>query len=134
MLVKGYSFSEVYQNGDHNMKENALKYDGDKLEILTNNNGMLHYETISNDDLLRSIGENKKSLFNRLEDDFKVHTHHKSKRHHKTKRHHKSRIHHKTKRHKRSKYRHLNTPRSAKKYFHKHLHTKTCSTRKNKSY
>ena len=46
MLVKGYSFREVYENGLHSKDENALKYDGDKLQLYHNNNGYIHIKVL----------------------------------------------------------------------------------------
>ena len=114
MLVKGYSFSEVYKNGAHHMNENAIKYDGHKLELFSNDDGIIEYQTIDNEDLLRFIGQDNKPLFKRLESDFKIKKHHK--RHHKSRsnRHHKS--HSKTKSHRKQN----KMPKSARKYFRKY--------------
>ena len=127
MLVKGYSFSEVYRNGEHHMNENAIKYDGDKLELFKNENGNIEYQTIDNEDLLRFIGHADAPLVKRLKDDFKMK---KSKRHH-TRKHHKK--HHKSRKH-------TSIPKSAKKYFrryktpHKHhSHKKHKSATKKRS-
>ena len=113
MLVKGYSFSEVYENGMHRMNEQGIKYDGDRLQLFNNDDGIIQYQSINNDDLLRFIGHQNKSLFERLEDDFEV-KHHKSRKHRKSRKHHK---HHKI-------------PKSVKKYLKEYKTPRKSLTRK----
>lgn len=68
MLIKGYSFSEIYNNGQHNFDEKALKYDGQDLQLLRNDNGLIEYKSLSNEELMKYIGSHKKPLMKRLED------------------------------------------------------------------
>jgi hypothetical protein len=67
MLIKGYSFSEIYNNGQHNFDEKALKYDGQDLQLLRNDNGLIEYKSLSNEELMKYIGSHKKPLMERLQ-------------------------------------------------------------------
>ena len=125
MLVKGYSFSEVYENGMHRMNEQGIKYDGDRLQLFNNDDGIIQYQSINNDDLLRFIGHQNKSLFERLEDDFEV-KHHKSRKHRKSRKHHKSRKHRKSRKH----HKHHKIPKSVKKYLKEYKTPRKSLTRK----
>lgn len=69
MFMKGYSVSEVYDNGKHRFNEKALQYDGKHLQLLKNNNGNIQYEKITNDELLQYIGTQHKPIIQTLKDD-----------------------------------------------------------------
>lgn len=72
MLVKGYSFSEIYKNNTHNFKEQAVSYDGDVLSVIHNNDGVVTVNQFTNDELLKHIGTFDKPLIKRLEDNFTI--------------------------------------------------------------
>ena len=72
MFMKGYSFRQIINNGKRHYDEKEISYDGDTLEMITNDNGDVNYQRVENDDLLRLLGSHESSLMERLEQDFKI--------------------------------------------------------------
>ena len=72
--LKKYSLSEMYENGTRiHFNENAATYDGNTMDVITNDNGDILYQTLSEKDIQGLLFKKRKntiSLTDRLEKRF----------------------------------------------------------------
>lgn len=91
VYISGYSnIQQFLNNRKIQQNEKAFDYDGEHMQLFSNNNGVVNYEKLSNSDLkgLLRIDYNKheKNLLKRLEDDLVSSKKRRKTRKHKSKR------------------------------------------------